>query len=323
MNTYPFDLIKLAQDTEDKQTVLNALAQRNQSHSNLERAASWFVSSEALNEAINTSIAVSEPLLLTGDAGTGKTQTAYYVAHTLGLGEVLHFQVKSDSKAKDLLYQFDTVRYFHDAHSQDNQKDLDKFQYLSRGVLWQAFDDRNKQPRVVLIDEIDKAPRDFPNDLLHEIDQMAFSIPELGNDERGRVRVSDGMRPLVFITSNSERQLPSAFLRRCVFHHITLDQDLLGRIVEAHNGAFPALSQDLIKLAISRFISLSERQGLHKPPATGELLMWLRALSLWLGVPENKVESLRQRLNDNALDLPCFGVLFKDRNDIERIQRGY
>ena len=318
----PFDLIALAQNKQNDE-LITALKQRSYAHSDLKQAAQFFCLHDDLKESVNTAIAVGEPLILTGEAGTGKTQSAYYIAELFGLGDVLHFQVKSDTKAKDLLYQFDTVRYFHDAQSSDHQ-DLDKFDYLDKGVLWQALASDTEKPRVVLIDEIDKAPRDFPNDLLHEIDQMNFKIAELGcDDSRYEVKAEEGMRPIVFISSNSERQLPDAFLRRCVFHHISFDDAMFAEVIAAHHSAFKNLSDDFIALALQRFIVLHQREDFRKRPSTGELLTWLRTLALWLAAEPEQLERVRQLLSDDGAELPCLGVLFKDRQDLEIAKFGY
>jgi MoxR-like ATPase len=184
-----------------------------------------FIPGEELETAINTAIAVSEPLLITGEPGTGKTQTAYYAAHKLGIEPVIHFQVKSDSTGKDLLYHFDTVRYFHDANFAEDRKSLDKDDYVEKRALWDAI--VSEETKILLIDEIDKAPRDFPNDLLLELDKMEFKILETGKVIKG----DRNNRPIVFITSNSERRLPEPFLRRCVYHHITFDRNIVEKAV--------------------------------------------------------------------------------------------
>ncbi len=267
-----------------------------------------FVPGQDLEDAINTAIAVNEPLLITGEPGTGKTTAAYYTAWKLGLGEVLHFQVKSETVAKDLLYHFDTVRYFHDAHlTSKNDKALpEKGKYIEQRVLWQAL--TSDTPRMLLIDEIDKAPRDFPNDLLHELHEWEFSIPETGE----KIRCNRDNQPIVCITSNSERRLPEPFLRRCVYHHIRFDHELIRQIVESRQDEYPALDEGFRKMAVDRFLRLRE-SGLRKRPASGELLVWLRILGL-------RVKEY-SRLDEDLAKLPHLGVLIKDHQDMADIQK--
>lgn len=269
-----------------------------------------FVPGEQLETAINTAIAVGEPLLVTGEPGTGKTQSAYYVAYKLGIEPVIHFQVKSDSTAQNLLYNFDTVRYFHDANLRENGKKLDKAKYVEPRALWQAFDAANNTgaPSILLIDEIDKAPRDFPNDLLHELDKMEFTVIETGEKKSA----PKGLRPIVFITSNSERRLPEPFLRRCVYHHIRFDDKLVEEAWQARADEFKPLSESFLKLAVQRFLELRDR-SLRKRPATGELLVWLRVLAMAVG---NHPKDLEGDLSG----LPYLGVLLKDHQDIEDIK---
>ena len=265
-----------------------------------------FVADKLLETAINTAIAVGAPLLITGEPGTGKTQAAYYAAYKLGIEPVLHFQVKSDSSAKDLLYHFDTVRYFHDAHLLKEQK-LNKRDYIEKRDLWLAIE--ADETRVLLIDEIDKAPRDFPNDLLYELDKMEFKIAEIG----ATIRAEHHKRPLVFITSNSERRLPEPFLRRCVYHHIVFTQDLLEKAVAKRKGReYAALSDDFIKLAINRFLDL-RNSNLRKKPSTAEFLMWLRVLGL-------NVKDYSENLDRDLSKLPFLGALIKDHQDLEDLQ---
>ncbi len=268
-----------------------------------------FVAGRELENAINTAIAVNEPLLITGEPGTGKTQTAYYAAYKLGLEPVIHFQVKSDSTAQDMLYHFDTVRYFHDAHLQGEQhKELNKADYIEKRSLWEVL--TAEEPQVFLIDEIDKAPRDFPNDLLHELDKLEFKVLETGEVVRGR----DEYRPIVFITSNSERRLPEPFLRRCVYHHIPFERELVWRAVQRRTDEFPQLSEGFLKMALDRFLLLRER-ALRKRPATGELLVWLRILGL-------NMDEYSARLDEDLSKLPYLGVLIKDHKDREDLLRG-
>ncbi|MCP4283713.1 MAG: AAA domain-containing protein, partial [Gammaproteobacteria bacterium] len=196
MSNYPFDLVPPAGRTPLEDNSWLAKRPFSEQHRSLEKDAPFFVAGDALADSMNTAIAVGDPLLLTGEPGTGKTQAAYYAAYQLGV-KCIHFQVKSDSAARDLLYDFDMVRYFRDAHLQNTEArrlqksgsigeslpELDKSQYIERRALWDAFELARQTgvPQVLLIDEIDKAPRDFPNDLLHELDQMEFSIIETGD----------------------------------------------------------------------------------------------------------------------------------------------
>nr|VFJ90194.1 MAG: AAA domain (dynein-related subfamily) [Candidatus Kentron sp. H]VFJ92390.1 MAG: AAA domain (dynein-related subfamily) [Candidatus Kentron sp. H]VFJ98980.1 MAG: AAA domain (dynein-related subfamily) [Candidatus Kentron sp. H] len=273
-----------------------------------------FVPGKRLETAINTAIAVGEPLLITGEPGTGKTQAAYYAAYKLDVEPVIHFQVKSETVARDLLYHFDTIRYFHDAHmgggpghdGTPGDKTLDKGDYIEKRALWLAFERAGETgaPPVVLIDEIDKAPRDFPNDLLHELDKMAFTVME--TDET--IEAPRALGPIVFITSNSERRLPEPFLRRCTYHHIEFTDERVKLAVQARKDDFKALSPEFIALAVRRFLALRDR-NLRKVPATGELLVWLRVLASAVGAyPETLEEDLSK--------LPYLGVLLKDHQDM-------
>ncbi|HKR11080.1 MAG TPA: MoxR family ATPase [Pyrinomonadaceae bacterium] len=265
-----------------------------------------FVPGEELETAINTALAVGAPLLMTGEPGTGKTQAAYYTAYKLGLEPVLHFQVKSESSAGDLLYYFDAVRYFHDANtrSNDSNKALDKKQYVERRPLWQAF--VSEKPSVLLIDEIDKAPRDFPNDLLHELDKMEFIVAET----QEQIRATPDMRPIVFITSNSERRLPEPFLRRCIYHNIRFNEPLLRQAIEQRRQEYAQLSEGFLEMALRQFLALRARP-LRKTPSTGELLVWLRVLATAIGTYPEKIDSLAQ--------LPFLGTLLKDQQDIQEL----
>ncbi|MEO5373462.1 MAG: MoxR family ATPase [Alphaproteobacteria bacterium] len=274
-----------------------------------------FVAGAEMDTALNAAVALGEPLLITGEPGTGKTQAAYYAAYKLGIEPVIHFQVKSESKASDLLYHFDTIRYFRDAHlartlgsvDGDPLDALDKTRYVEHRPLWEAM--VSETPRVLLIDEIDKAPRDFPNDLLLELDKMEFTITELNQ----KVQAPSRQRPVVVITSNSERRLPEPFLRRCIYHHIVFDESLIGKAVERRRGQYLTLSDEFLALAIRRFLALRER-NLRKRPALGELLVWLRALAL-------ATDTEPGRLNGDLADLPYLGVLLKNHQDIEDLSR--
>lgn len=283
--------------------------------------------SRELEIAMNAAIAIGAPLLLTGEPGTGKTQAAYYAAWQLGLGTPLHFQAKTSSTATDLLYDFDTVRYFRDAYAENltgtggrsasdgasraTKTKLDKRDYIDPRPLWQAFitAEETGKPAVLLIDEIDKAPRDFPNDLLHEVQEMRFRIKET-NEE---VSCRPELRPLLFITSNDERRLPDAFLRRCVSHHIELTDPLLREAIEAHRSRFPRLGPDFIKLAVTKFMDLRGRCR-EKPPATGELLAWLQVLAIETGGELSAIDREPSRL-------PHLQVLLKTPEDRDAVGR--
>jgi MoxR-like ATPase len=305
MSSYPFRLIRYDRDgpLEDKSLLLKRPF--TAIDSSLAKDASRFVPGEQLEIAINTAMAVGEPLLITGEPGTGKTQTAYYAAYKLGIEPVLHFQVKSDSSARDLLYHFDTVRYFHDANLHRGDEPLNKADYVEPRALWQAM--VSPEPRVLLIDEIDKAPRDFPNDLLHELDQMEFTVTETEEI----IRAPREQRPIVFITSNSERRLPEPFLRRCVYHHIRFDDDLVATAVEKRQDEYATLHPDFLNMAVQRFLALRDRP-LRKRPSTGELLVWLRVLAL-------AVDTYPERLDHDLSKLPYLGILLKDHQDIEEL----
>lgn len=239
-----------------------------------------YVLSAELATTINVSIALDQPLLVTGEPGCGKTSLAWAVAEQLGC-PVHEFHVKSTSVARDLFYSVDSLRRFHDA-SAGAQEARDPANYLNYQALGLAI--RSAASTVVLIDEIDKAPRDFPNDLLNELDRMAFSVSELSPP----VTYAQKARHFVLITSNSERRLPLPFLRRCVYTHIDFpDADTLTRIVALH-CAPP--SPSFGRLAVERFLEIRALPGLLKPPATGELIAWVRVLS-HMGLSESDLES--------------------------------
>lgn len=277
-----------------------------------------FVPGAQLETSINAAIAVGAPLLITGEPGTGKTQAAYYTAYKMNIEPVIHYQVKSESTARDLLYHFDTVRYFHDAHmAQSNgasaKESLSKSNYVEKMALWLAFDEALKTgaPRLLLIDEIDKAPRDFPNDLLHELDKMEFAVPEISSDYK--VTAYREHRPIVFITSNSERRLPEPFLRRCVYHHIKFDDQLIEEAVRHRRNEFGNLSEDFLAMAIRRFLTLRTRSN-RKQPSTSELLIWLRVLAAAAGASESI------HLDEDLSQLPYLGSLLKDHQDLEDLR---
>ncbi len=270
-------------------------------------AAKHYQPDRALVIAANAALAVGAPLLIAGEPGTGKTQVAHWLSHYFGIQERLfELQVRSTTTAEDLVYRFDTVAYFHAAHDPERAgKPIARAAFIDRGPLWKALEGARS---IVLIDEIDKAPRDFPNDLLHVLDQHEFLVPELG---KKITRPAKTPPPLVVITSNSERRLPEPFLRRCIFHHIELTEELVRRAVEARVGDFPRLKPEVRAMAIRRFFDLRGRP-LRKKPATAELLVWLVLLSAG-GVEAEALGDVPLRA------LPALSALIKDRDDLAQL----
>lgn len=269
----------------------------------LQKQKGRYLAETGLVEAVNIALNLCQPLLVTGEPGCGKTQLAWSIADDLGLGEPLVFSTRSTSKAQDLLYSYDAVGRFHDIQSRVERASQAapyiRYEALGRAIL-------EGRPRVVLVDEIDKAPRDFPNDLLWQLDKMEFDVPELPEGERRKVAQ---VRPIVLITSNSERQLPAPFLRRCVFHHIEFPStEQLERIVRERLGS-DGPDARLISVAVERFERVRQLQGLRKKPATGELLSWIVALTRREVTP---AELARTALRET----PLWQALIKDREDL-------
>ncbi len=252
-----------------------------------------YLTSSGLESAVNCAIALERPLLVRGEPGTGKTVLAEAIAAGLGT-RLIHWPVKSTTRAQDGLYVYDTVQRLYDSRFGDGDvKDIRR--YIRLGPLGEAF--ASTERVVLLIDEIDKANIEFPNDLLHELDRMAFTITETQD------LVSAKVRPVVIITSNAEKELPDAFLRRCVFHFIEFpDRELMTRIVKVHH---PSLDKDLLEGALRAFYSLRDDTALRKRPSTSELIDWIAALKR-AGLASKDLER----------GLPFLGVLLKREQDL-------
>jgi MoxR-like ATPase len=258
-----------------------------------------YIVSEELTRAVDVALHLQRPLLLKGEPGTGKTLLAIHLAEALG-APLERWQIKSTTKAVEGLYTYDTVRRLHDSRFGEGDVS-DIARYIDLGPLGRAFERHGRT--VVLIDEIDKADLEFPNDLLHELDTMSFTIPETGR------AVVASTRPVVVITSNNEKELPDAFLRRCVFHFIEFpDRDLMGRIVKVHH---PDVEDKLLAGALEAFYKLRAVDGLRKPPSTSELIDWVSALRHSGMDPAKLLGS----------GLPFLGTLLKKEQDVDALQR--
>jgi len=263
-----------------------------------------YVSTEDLTLAVNAAITLERPLLVKGEPGTGKTMLAVEVARSLGL-ELVEWHIKSTTKAQQGLYEYDAVSRLRDSQLGD-QRVHDINNYIVRGMLWKAF--TAEKPVVLLIDEVDKADIEFPNDLLRELDRMEFYVYET------RELVKAQQRPIVFITSNNEKELPDAFLRRCFFHYIRFpDKETMEKIVAVH---FPGLKKSLLREAMEVFFEVREVPGLKKKPSTSELLDWLKLL-LAEDIPP---EALRAKDRKTIIP-PLHGALLKNEQDVHLFER--
>ncbi|MET0311617.1 MAG: MoxR family ATPase [Burkholderiaceae bacterium] len=267
-----------------------------------------YVATQDLMLAVNAAITLKRPLLVKGEPGTGKTMLAEEVSAALGM-PLLQWHIKSTTKAQQGLYEYDAVSRLRDSQLADveaSDKVKDIHNYIVKGVLWQAF--TADQPVALLIDEIDKADIEFPNDLLRELDRMEFYVYET----RELVRAKH--RPLVFITSNNEKELPDAFLRRCFFHYIKFpDADTMKQIVDVH---FPSLKKDLLASAMKTFYDVRNLPGLKKKPSTSELLDWLKLL-----VAEDIPLEALQSKDDKVAVPPLVGALLKNEQDVTLFEK--
>ena len=263
-----------------------------------------YIATDDLRLAVNAALALERPLLVKGEPGTGKTLLAEEVARSIGR-PLFQWHIKSTTKAQQGLYEYDAVSRLRDSQLGDDHV-ADIAHYIKRGILWDAF--ASDVPAVVLIDEIDKADIEFPNDLLRELDRMEFHVYETQQTIRAR------HRPLVVITSNNEKELPDAFLRRCFFHYIRFpDRETMTRIVDVH---FPGLKKELLREALEVFFGLREVPGLKKKPSTSELLDWLKVL-LAEDIP---LEALRSA-DRKAFIPPLHGALLKNEQDVHLFER--
>lgn len=257
-----------------------------------------YIAARPLMEIVNVAVALKKPLVVKGEPGTGKTLLAHSIARALNK-KLLIWNIKSTTKAKDGLYVYDTVQRLNDARFKD--KDIsDIRQYIKMGKLGQAF--KSDEQIILLIDEIDKADVEFPNDLLNELDEMSFHIHELDEEVKAK------HRPIVIITSNSEKELPDAFLRRCIFYYIEFpDEEMMEKIVKVH---YPDIEDKMIREALKRFYRIREVDGLRKKPSTSELIDWIKALTMG-GIKADRIAS----------EIPFLGTLLKNEQDTERFAR--
>ncbi len=262
-----------------------------------------YITTEDLEMAVNAAINLEKPLLVKGEPGTGKTELAKQVAIKLGLN-LFEWNIKSTTKAHQGLYEYDAVSRLRDSQLGD-EKVSDIKNYINKGTIWSAFSSEERS--ILLIDEIDKADIEFPNDLLHELDKMKFLVYETGEI------ISAKKRPIVIITSNNEKELPDAFLRRCFFHYIQFpDQETLTKIINVH---FPGIKKNLLQSALEIFFDIREVPGLKKKPSTSEILDWIKLLL----VEDISVTELKKEPKDMLPIL--YGALLKNEQDVQLFEK--
>ena len=263
-----------------------------------------YVATDDLRMAVDASVALQRPLLIKGEPGTGKTMLAEEVAAGLGK-ELIQWHIKSTTKAQQGLYEYDAVSRLRDSQLGDGKVE-DIGQYIKRGKLWEAF--TAEEQVVLLIDEVDKADIEFPNDLLVELDRMEFFVYETGETIKAK------HRPIIVITSNNEKELPDAFLRRCFFHFINFpDKETMKEIIAVH---YPKIKKSLVQEALEVFFELREIPGLKKKPSTSELIDWLKLL-MADDIPD---EILKNRDQTKAIP-PLYGALLKNEQDVQLLER--
>ena len=262
-----------------------------------------YVATDDLTVAVNAAVTLERPLLVKGEPGTGKTELAKQIAQALGLN-MIEWSIKSTTRAQQGLYEYDAVSRLRDSQLGD-ERVHDVRNYIKKGKLWQAFEAGEKM--VLLIDEIDKADIEFPNDLLQELDKMEFHVYETGETIRAKVR------PIVIITSNNEKELPDAFLRRCFFHYIRFpDADTMRKIVEVHH---PGIKPQLLTEALTQFYEIREQTGLKKKPSTSEVLDWLKLL-----LAEDLTADDLKKTSGSSLPT-LHGALLKNEQDVHLFER--